>query len=264
MTGHELDAIRRFTVGLTEEARGSLTRTRLFRTRSKRDALDVVTHLDERIERRIRTALARRFPHHALVGEEEGGRYDPHRPTWFIDPVDGTRELVRGVPLYATALALCEGDRVLASSITYPDLGETYSAAYGRGAFRNRTRIRVSQVHDPRSAMVSATVNGTDQQRNEAFRRVPGLARAVYRLRVLPGDLLSLCWMSRGGYDAFLHLSRTWHPWDVLAGWGIAREAGARCYPTDPLTLLRRGQLGRFVVANPVLAKKLVWFVLPA
>jgi myo-inositol-1(or 4)-monophosphatase len=115
-----------------------------------------VTVADRAAEKLIRGQIEQRFPEHAIVGEEygtdEGTDGFTHR--WFIDPIDGTRSFVRGVPLYATLLGL-EIEGVCQVGVAhYPALGEMLAAAAGEGCWWNGRRARVSSVERLQDALV--------------------------------------------------------------------------------------------------------------
>lgn len=124
-----------------------------------------VTVADRAAERVASEWITRQFPDDAIVGEEFGeanpGR---SRRKWIIDPIDGTKSFVRGVPLWGTLISVCEGDTVLAGAAFFPPLGEMLVAAAGEGCWHNGGRARVSFV----AAIESATVLTTDE-------RFPGL-----------------------------------------------------------------------------------------
>ncbi len=106
-----------------------------------------VTVADRMAEQLIRTRIEARFPDHAIVGEEFGST-DPEGATfrWFIDPIDGTKAFVRGVPLYAVLLGLEIEGLPTVGAAYYPALDEMLSGATGLGAWWNGRRAHVSQV----------------------------------------------------------------------------------------------------------------------
>ncbi|MCG8480247.1 MAG: hypothetical protein MI724_14215, partial [Spirochaetales bacterium] len=112
------------------------------------DALEVerkaddspVTVADRRTEEAMREAILRRFPDHRIVGEEFGGELGAHRYQWVIDPIDGTKTFVRGVPLYTTLVALVIDGNPAVGVIYCPPTGEMASAALGCGAWDERGR----------------------------------------------------------------------------------------------------------------------------
>ena len=144
---------------------------------TKADATPV-TAADRAVERFLRTELAARHPADAIVGEEEEDRPGRSGRRWVIDPIDGTRSFTCGVPLFATLLALLEGDEPLVGVIHLPALGDTVAAARGRGCWVNGRPARVASGprrpgrghgHDQRHRRLGAVAAGpTDGSRRAA------------------------------------------------------------------------------------------------
>jgi histidinol phosphatase-like enzyme (inositol monophosphatase family) len=105
-----------------------------------------VTAADREAERLIRDRIAARYPHHGIVGEEWGESRPGASHRWIVDPIDGTRSFIRGVPLYAVLIAVEREGMVVAGAIFLPGLNELVSAGRGLGCFWNGRRCRVSTV----------------------------------------------------------------------------------------------------------------------
>ncbi|HEY8165236.1 MAG TPA: inositol monophosphatase family protein [Gemmatimonadaceae bacterium] len=116
-----------------------------------------VTIADLSSEQLAREWIENRFPSDGILGEEYGTvRADAVR-RWIIDPIDGTRAFVRGVPFWGTLVAVLEGDTVMAGAASYPALDEFLVAGLGEGAWWNESRCAASKVDDLSSATVLAT-----------------------------------------------------------------------------------------------------------
>lgn len=105
-----------------------------------------VTVADREAEAACQAVVAAAFPGDAWLGEETGASGGGDGRRWIVDPIDGTRNFVRGVPLWATLVACEEGGRVVAAAVAIPALGEMYDATLGGGARCNGTPIRVSAI----------------------------------------------------------------------------------------------------------------------
>ena len=105
-----------------------------------------VTAADREIERALRDELARACPDHLVLGEEEGGRLDPDVPTWVIDPIDGTKGFLRGLPVFATLIGVLLRGEVIAAVASAPALAERWDAYAGGGARRNGAPVGVSAI----------------------------------------------------------------------------------------------------------------------
>ena len=125
-------------------------------TESKEDA-SPVTIADRQAEERIRERIETRFPDHGILGEEFGESSADASHRWLVDPIDGTRAFVRGVPLYAVLLALEVDGRVELGVVDFPALGETLWAARGEGCYWNGRRCYVRETGSLRDSVVAFT-----------------------------------------------------------------------------------------------------------
>jgi histidinol-phosphatase len=116
--------------------------------------LTPVTDADHAIEQTLRSLVAERGE--GFFGEEAGG--DPDGVRWIVDPVDGTKNFVRGIPIWATLIALARGDELVLGVVSAPALGHRWWAARGDGAFCDGAPIRVSSVSQLADAAVSAAL----------------------------------------------------------------------------------------------------------
>jgi histidinol-phosphatase len=123
---------------------------------TKRDGTPV-TEADREIEQTMRDAVAANFPHDGFVGEEFADDEGDSGYTWIVDPIDGTKSFVRGVPLYANLIALQEGDEIVFGIINMPSAGIVVHAERGKGCFRNGAPVRVSDRATLDGAYVMAT-----------------------------------------------------------------------------------------------------------
>lgn len=181
-----------------------------------------VTAADRAAETAAREWLRRRFPDDGILGEEFGEERATARRRWLIDPIDGTKTFVRGVPLWGSLVALCEGEHVLAGAAYFPAIGELLAAAPGAGCWWNGSRCTVSSV----AAVDRATVLTTDE-------RMPGRPerRAGWE-RVAATAAVSRSWGDCFGYllvatgRAEMMCDPVLSPWDGAALYPIIREAG--------------------------------------
>jgi len=119
-----------------------------------------VTIADRQAEELIRSHIEKRFPSHVIIGEEFGGKElltesETHSHRWIIDPIDGTRSFVRGVPLYAVLIALEIEGKCQVGVAHFPALGEMIAAATGEGCWWNGRRAQVSEVEHLKDALVT-------------------------------------------------------------------------------------------------------------
>ncbi len=114
-----------------------------------------VTRADIEAEKLIRKIISKKFPDHGIIGEELPPVNPKARFQWVIDPIDGTRDFVRGINTWGTFLAILENQKPLIGIIYYPPSRELFSAQKGKGTYFNDKRIRVSRVRHLKQAALS-------------------------------------------------------------------------------------------------------------
>jgi histidinol-phosphatase len=183
-----------------------------------------VTVADREAERLLRETLLGAFPNDGFLGEESGDSPGSSGFRWIIDPVDGTRSFVRGIPIWGTLVGLEYRDEQVGGVVDVPALGMTYRALRGDGAYRNDRRIRVSDVDDLSEAMVfySSLSWFMRAGRLEDFLE---LTRRTQRQRGF-GDFYGHVLVAQGSGEAMVEHGV--HPWDVAALKPIVEEAGGR------------------------------------
>ena len=190
----------------------------------KADATEV-TEADRGAEAALRRALASARPDHAVLGEEEGliGAPDA-RYRWVIDPIDGTSNYVRHVPIWASLIALMDGDDVVAGVASAPARGRRWWAARGEGACADGTPITVSGVATLAETHLAHAGVGTFYEYGSGDALV-ALTRDVWRSRGL-GDFWMHCLVAEGAFDAAVEPIVSL--WDLAALTVIVEEAGGR------------------------------------
>jgi myo-inositol-1(or 4)-monophosphatase len=183
-----------------------------------------VTAADLESEALLKSRLHAAFPDHGIVGEEGTDTARDAPFCWYVDPLDGTLNFSRRLPVWCVSLALFEGDTALVGVVHDPIRGETFHAARGAGAFCNGIRVHASEQTDPDQALVHITVDFNDQSRDEGLQDLQQLAPAVLRTRNIGSAALALAYVASGRLDAMLH--RHAHAWDYGAGVLLVNEAG--------------------------------------
>ncbi len=188
----------------------------------------LVTDADRACEEMVRRTLGRARPRDAVLGEEEGATgWGPRR--WVVDPIDGTHNFVRGVPVWATLIALMEGDDVVVGCVSAPALGKRWWASTGGGAWYGRSLMsakpcRVSDIAEIGDASFSyASLAGWE--RIGRLDDVLALTRRCWRSRAY-GDFWSYVLVAEGAVDIAAEPSLALH--DMAALDVIVREAGGR------------------------------------
>jgi len=181
-----------------------------------------VTRADREGETTAREWIAARFPKDAILGEELGETPGTSGRRWLIDPVDGTKTFVRGVPLWGTLIAVVEGDTVLAGAAAFPAVNELISAAPEEGCWYEGGRATVSTVARLDEALLLTTDIGgsVSSDRHAAIER---LARRTGIARTW-GDCYGYLLVATG--RAELMLDARMNDWDSAALLPIIQEAG--------------------------------------
>jgi histidinol-phosphatase len=192
--------------------------------------LTPVTDADEAVEADLRDVLGRQRPDDTILGEEQGGTPSFQGRQWVIDPIDGTKNFVRGVPLWASLIALLEDGVPIVGVVSAPALARRWWAGHGVGAHATvgdgpARRLSVSGVSDLGSASLSfSSLSGwADRGLRERF---VALTDAVWRVRGF-GDFYSYCLLAEGAVD-------------------IATEPEVKLWDLAPLDLLVREAGGEF------------------
>ena len=166
--------------------------------------LTPVTEIDRGVEQTLRAKLAQLRPADAVIGEEFPNAGSSRR-RWIIDPIDGTKNFVRGVPVYATLIGLFDGDTALLGVVSAPALGARWYAARGTGAFKTAAGIAAppgAQVSAPRRLNVSRV--GDLDQASLSYASLGGWQELGKRTEFL--DLCDAVWRTRGFGDFWSYM----------------------------------------------------------
>jgi histidinol-phosphatase len=185
--------------------------------------LTPVSDADLAVESALRAALATERPGDSVLGEEHGVTGTGPRQ-WVLDPIDGTKNFVRGAPVWATLIALLVDGRVEVGVVSAPALGRRWWAARGEGAFANGSPIRVSAVASLGDAFLSySSLTGWEEQGR--LHGVLQLSRDCWRTRAF-GDFWSHVLVAEGAVDASFEPEVSL--WDLAPLQVIIEEAGGR------------------------------------
>ncbi len=220
----------------TEAARTAgefiLSRARTVGSVRMKGGVSPVTEVDAEAERIIRTALLDRFPAHRLLGEEESaeGRVPGVASgdfLWIVDPIDGTKNFIRGLPHYAVSIALARDGVPLVGVVHEPNRPETFWAVAGGGAFLNGEPLKVSGTTELKSAMVCSGFSRSNWSHFDLYSAMRSTClRRCQALRRSGSSALDLCYVAAARFDAFWQFGL--NAWDIAAGVLIVREAGGR------------------------------------
>ena len=194
-----------------------------------KDDASPVTAADRECERIISAALDGSFPDDGLLGEEGCNKVSRSGRRWIIDPIDGTRDYVRGNRMWAVLLALEAAGEVVAGVCHFPALEETYAAARGGGAYLNDARIRVSMIAEPAQAVLCLNDFDALNRRPFAAGLLDWMAQ-FWAVRNMGGALDAML-VASGKAEAWIE--PTAKPWDLAPAKIITEEAGGRFFNFD-------------------------------
>jgi histidinol-phosphatase len=188
-----------------------------------------VTLADREAEALLRTTLLQRFHGDGFLGEESGDTPGSSGYRWIIDPIDGTRSFVRGIPLWATLIGLEYRGDLIAGVCRLPAMQQTFRALRGNGAYRDERRIRVSTVDRLAKAHVYYSSISWFKQAG-IDRQFLALVDATERQRGF-GDFYGFAMVAQGSGEAMIEYGV--HPWDVASLIPIVEEAGGKMTAWD-------------------------------
>ncbi len=223
----------------------------------RKDDGTLVTATDRAIDRLILERIQHTYPGHAVLSEEQTTRYDAAAEfTWVIDPIDGTTNFARGLPVWGVSIALLQHGQPVVGLVTFPLVQEQFAAIAGLGAWRNADSIHT---------YIGATIS--DEQLLMKCTRTDRLLQIETKLkaRICGSAAYHLCKVADG--TALAGIEATPKVWDFAAAWLIIVEAGGvvtdwQQRPLFPLPAVSReygaAPTPLFVAANPAIMQQLL------
>ncbi|MEM7332824.1 MAG: inositol monophosphatase family protein [Chloroflexota bacterium] len=179
-----------------------------------------LTIADQQAEQKLRELIQSQYPNHNILGEEFENKHTNSEYTWIIDPIDGTKSFVCGVPLYANLLALMDGDKALLGIMNFPALNETIYAVRDGGCFWNGRKATVSNTKTLDKAVVLTSGLHYFKEKQAAWDRI---VKATYYQRTW-GDAYGYALVATGRADIMTDPAMAL--WDIAPLQVIMEEAG--------------------------------------
>ncbi|MBI2954102.1 MAG: inositol monophosphatase [Chloroflexi bacterium] len=215
-------AIEAARAGGAVVARG-FTRTRSVRFKGRANP---VTDTDLKAEETIVDLIAKNFPEHNIITEEERSIDRGSRYTWIIDPMDGTMNFTMGIPFVAVSVALAVDNRPILGCVYDPLRKEVFTARQGKGAFLNGRRIAVSNKELLQDALLGFDLGYDEQIRQRTLEASTAIRPHILTLRLPGSAVLGMCYVACARFDVYFH--PLIYPWDIAAGAVLVMEAGGQ------------------------------------
>jgi len=187
---------------------------------------NIVTEVDKKSEDFIVGRINKTFQGHTIVAEESGKTQGDRGKYWYIDPIDGTSNYARGLPMFAVSIAYEEDGKMQLGCIYDPVRDECYCAERGKGAWLNQKKIHVSRVNRLIEAML---VTGFPYDIHKEYNNLDNFSRIIKEVQVvrrLGSAALDQAYVAAGRLDAYWEIGVG--PWDIAAGTLIIEEAGGK------------------------------------
>ena len=192
---------------------------------------DLVTAADRAAEKLIRERITQKWPHHDVLGEEQGLNDQGSEYRWYVDPLDGTTNFAHGYPVFCVSMAVehrgspRDGERI-AGVIYDPTRDELFSAERGKGAYLNGEPIHVSKTHTLQESLVATGFPSHKRHKNPNIYFYHQITLHSHGVRRAGSAALDLCSVATGRFDGFWEFNL--NPWDTAAGVLLVEEAGGR------------------------------------
>lgn len=217
--------------------------------------IDLVTEVDKQAEALLVERILSRFPNHSIIAEESGHTHNSLDHDWYIDPVDGTSNYARGLPIFCVSVAYAFEGQMQLAGVFDPLREEFFHARKGEGAFLNRSRIKVSEIHKMMDSILVTGFQHDPESVEVNIRHFTTLIHQVHTIRRLGSAVLDQVYVAAGRMDGYWETGLG--AWDIAAGTLIIEEAGGlvTTMKGDPDFMKPPYDI---LAANPVLHPKLL------
>ena len=214
----------------------------LFEISSKPGKCNLVTEYDKLAEKTIMATILKEYPDHSFLAEESGASSPGGPVTWIIDPLDGTVNFAKTIPIFSVSIAACIDKEVVCGAIYQPITKELFFAEKGKGAFLNGSLLKVTTTPSLAEAFLATGFPYTvDQNPLNCIETFTSIAKIGAPIRRLGSAAIDLSYVAAGRFDAFWEAIL--EPWDIAAGKLFIEEAGGKVTRYDGTSIcpLTRG-----------------------
>lgn len=218
---------------------------------------DLVTDADIEAQRLITELIRGRFPDHAFLTEED----DPTLPTagtvrWIIDPIDGTSNFSRQVPVFSISIAAVVGAEIVAGVVYDPLRDEMFCAAANQPTTLNNQPVHASHVHELIYSIVAFDWSRNPADRQMTLELLSNVAHQVHTIRAVGSAALGMAWVACGRLDAYFNAHMK--PWDAAAGILLVQQAGGHLSNLQNQPWLLNAPIQPCMVSNGIIHESLL------
>ena len=201
---------------------------RLEHIQTKTGEIDLVTEADHHSEKTIIGAIRQNFPEHRILAEESGmNASGSSEVRWVIDPLDGTTNFAHSFPAFCVSIGVEQAGRMILGAVYNPYYKELFSAGRGEGAFLNERQIRVSQIKELNTSLLTTGFAYDRRERADYYLNFfKTFMMRCHGVRRVGAAALDMCSVACGRIEGYWE--ENLKPWDTAAGWLIVEEAGGR------------------------------------
>lgn len=216
---------------------------------------NLVTNVDEEVERLIKGEIHKHFPGDSILAEESAAEDAGSERRWIVDPLDGTTNFAHSFPVFCVSIGIEESREMVAGAIYNPVWEEFYFAVRGKGATLNGKKIHPSSAKTlSESLLVTGFPYDIHEHPESTLPYFDAMIRRAQGMRRVGSAALDLCFVAAGRFDGFFEVSL--HPWDSAAGMVILQEAGGRItnFDGEPFSPYQR----QLVASNGIIHEEML------
>jgi myo-inositol-1(or 4)-monophosphatase len=188
---------------------------------------DYITFVDEQAEKKIIKIIHGKYPEHTIYAEESGIQNRNNSFCWIIDPLDGTKNYINGIPVFAVSIALKFNDQIVTSVVLDVIQNNMYYAEKGKGAYINKTRINVSESENLERSLLATGFPFKNKSMLDPYMNCfKDIFSHCSGIRRMGSAAIDLAFVASGHFDAFWEMGL--NPWDIAGGELLITEAGGK------------------------------------
>jgi myo-inositol-1(or 4)-monophosphatase len=193
----------------------------------RKSTTQLVTEADQAIEKFLVAEIKKRYPEHALFGEETG-EHEGRQYRWLIDPIDGTTSFIHGQPFFSVSIGVEKEGQSVLGAVYLPAFSELFEAEKNHGAFCDGRKIQVSSRSDLAESIIATSLGCRGYTpENDNLKNFLAAKDQLRGIRILGSAAMHLCYVAAGCLDGYWQINI--QPYDVAAGRLLVAEAGGRC-----------------------------------